>query len=149
MKLISRISCGVLLALVMPVATTGFQEPPNSRASITDDYRQVTIVAHVDVQKVERVEQIGGYVIYRITSKMLELFKGKFPSDTDFIYYVQIEYGIDMDHYKGPKIVFVSLHNNDEATEYRALENSDREPTEKVIKVLRELKRSQNRSTHQ
>ncbi len=118
------------------------QGPPNSRASIASDYRQVTIVAHVKILKTERVEKIGGYLIYRVTTDIVELFKGKFPSDVHFVFYMQIEEGYNMDQYQGEKIVFVSLHDNDEATEYHALENSDREPTPKVISILRSLKRS-------
>ena len=115
-------------------------QDPNSRASIASDYQQVTIVAHVKILKADLVEKIGGYLIYRVTTDMVELFKGKFPSDTHFVYFMQIEAGYDMERYKGEKVVFVSLHNNDEATEYRALENSDREPSPKVVSILRKLK---------
>lgn len=137
----------MVLALVVAVPATLSQEQ-NSRASITADYRQVTIVAHIKIQKAERVEQIGGYIIFRITGQILELFKGKFPADANFVYYMQVESGYNMDHYVGQKIVFLSFHNNDEATEYRALENSDREPTTKIVSILRGLKRSQHQATH-
>lgn len=118
------------------------QGAPNSRASITSDYRQVTIVAHIKLRKAERIEKIGGYLIYRVTGDVIELFKGQFPADAPLVYYMQIEDGYNMDQYRREKIVFVTLRNNDEATEYRALENSDREPSTKVISILRSLKRS-------
>lgn len=131
------------LCLVFLLVTNLFQGPPNSRASITSDYRQVTLVAHVRLDKVEQVEKIGGYLIYRVRAQVLELFKGKFPTDSHLTYYMQVEEGIDMTRYTGEKIVFVEFHNNDEATEYRTLENSDREPTKKILALLRNLKRSQ------
>lgn len=147
MKSIVTVCCGLLLLLAIPVATA-LPQGPNSRSSITADYRQVNIVAHVNVRKTERIEQIGDYQIYRVTSDILELFKGTFPRNNNFVYYMQVEAGYNMDHYPGEKIVFVSFHNNDEATEYRALENSDREPAVKVVKILRGLKRAQNQSSH-
>jgi hypothetical protein len=133
-----------LLMLVASIlfSTIVYPQDYNSRASIAADYRQVTIVAHVKVQKVERIERIGGYMIYRVTADVIELFKGHFPSDAPLVYNMQVDYDYNMDQYRGEKVVFVIFHNNDEATEYSVLENSDREPTRKVISILRGLKTS-------
>ena len=131
------------LLTVLVMLTGGYpQGPPNSRASITSDYNQVRIVAHIKVLNTDQVDKIGGYLVYKITGQVLELYKGKVQPGESLSYYMQIEEGYDMSRYRGEKIVFIYLHNTDERSDYRALENSDREPTQRVISILRNLKRS-------
>jgi hypothetical protein len=137
--------CKLLLSLLTVIAILSSvysQGSPNSRASITDDYNQVRIVARIKVLTTERVEKIGGYSIFRITGQIVEPYKGKVEPGGSFTYYMQVEDGIDMNRYRGEKIVFVQIRHADERSDYRSLENSDREPTQKVISILRSLKRS-------
>ena len=134
-----------LLTLVV-MLTSGYpQGAPNSRASITSDYKQVRIVAHIKVLNTDPVDKIGGYLVYKITGQVLELYKGKVEPGESLSYYMQVEEGYDMNRYRGEKIVFIYLLNTDERSDYRALENSDRQPTQRVISVLRSLKRRPNR----
>lgn len=136
-----KIPLSLLTVLVM--LTSGYsQGPPNSRASITSDYNQVKIVAHIRVLASDQVEKIGGYSVYRITGQVLELYKGKVEPGESLVYYMQVEEGYDMNRYRGEKIVFIYLRDADERSDYRSLENSDRQPTPKVISILKSLKRS-------
>jgi len=104
------------------------------------------MVAHIKVLNTDQVDKIGGYLVYKITGQVLELYKGKVEPGESLSYYMQIEEGYDMSRYRGEKIVFIYLHNTDERSDYRALENSDREPTQRVISILRNLKRSAKRA---
>ena len=131
-----------LLTVLVMLASGYPQGAPNSRASITSDYNQVRIVAHIKVLNTDQVDKIGGYLVYKITGQVLALYKGKVEPGESLAYYMQVEKGYDMNRYRGEKIVFIYLHNTDERSAYRALENSDRQPTQRVISVLRNLKRS-------
>lgn len=131
------------LLTILAMHPNGYaQGSPNSRASITSDYREVSIVAHIRVERATEVEKIGGYSVYRVTGRVLELYKGHIAAGEPLVYYMQVEEGYDMKRYVGEKIVFVYFRQTDEKSDYRSLENSDRQPTRKVTSILRSLKRS-------
>jgi hypothetical protein len=141
LPLVRSILFSLLASLAMH--STGYsQGSPNSRAAIRSDYQEVGIVAHIRVTHTDHVEKIGGYAVYRVTGQVLELFKGHIESGEPLVYYMQVEDGYDMKRYVGEKIVFIYFRQTDETSDYRSLENSDRQPTRRVTSILRSLRRS-------
>lgn len=131
------IACSLTL-----VPTVVAQDSYNSRPVVRSDYEQVSIVARLNIVRVEPNQTQTGYSTYRVITSVVESYKGKLKPGQEFIFNLRVENGYPIEKYRGQKIVFLKPGKSEmNEVEYWSLENSDREPTTRIISILRELRR--------
>ncbi len=111
---------------------------------LRNDYRSVSVVAHVLVREAEVVKKIGGYEDWRVVCEVVEPFKGKFRRNERIEYYHGAEAGLRKEWFNGEKIVFL-LHRHYEPEKrwiYSVLENSTLPYTKDRVEKLRLIERS-------
>jgi len=140
MKSAIRVS---ILILLLPFSAPAQQEdnwPPLSY--LRNDYRAVSVVAHVRIREAEITGRIGGYENWKVVCEVIESFKGKFRKDGVIEYFQGAEAGLRKEYFDGEKIIFL-LVDYDAATKasrYSVLENSSLPYTSDRIRKLRVLK---------
>src|SRR5882724_1009800 len=142
MKTIVKMSIFVLL---LPLYTSAQREESwPSLSYLRNDYRSVRVVAHVLIREAEITGRVGGYENWKVTSEVLESFKGRFRKGDVIEYFHGAEAGLKKDYFKGEKIIFLLAdYEADKKTlRYSVLENSTLEPTADRLKKLRMIRRS-------
>ncbi|HEX6045899.1 MAG TPA: hypothetical protein VFZ22_15505 [Pyrinomonadaceae bacterium] len=134
----------VILLLVLPTCPSAQDDdnwPPLSY--LRSDYKAVSIVAHIRIEKAEITSRIIGYENWTINAVVLEPFKGKFKKGDAIEYVHGAEAGIKQQHFTGEKIVFLLAERDENRKRYYAvLENSTLPYTKDTITKLRSIKRS-------
>ena len=134
-----------ILALLLPLSTFAQSEDEwPSLSYLRNDYKAVSVVAHVRVREAEITGRVGGYENWRIVSEVVESFKGKFRKGDVIEYFHGAEAGLKREHFNGEKIVFLLGERNVEGkgVRYSVLENSTLPYTVDRVTKLRILRRS-------
>jgi hypothetical protein len=141
----------LLLLLLLPIA--GSAQPEESWPSLSylrNDYKSVSVVAHVLIREAEITGRIGGYENWKVTSEVLGSFKGRFRKGAVIEYFQGAEAGLKKEYFTGEKIVFLlgEYDKEKKTVRYSVLENStlpytaDRARKLKIIKGSYAKKRS-------
>lgn len=135
----------VVLVLLLPFYAAG-QDDENwpSLSYLRNDYKVVSVVAHVVIRQAEITGRIGGYENWRVEAEVLESFKGKFRKGDPIEYFHGAEAGLKKEHFTGEKIVFLLAEYDKEkkALRYSVLENSTLAHTEDRVRKLRRIRKS-------
>lgn len=132
----------LLVLLVLPVCVCA-QDDDNwpSLGYLRQDYRSVSIVAHIRIEEAEITSRVGGYENWKLNAVVIESFKGKLKKGDVFTYFHGAEAGFKREYFSGEKIVFLLA----ERGHYAVLENSTLPPNADRIKKLRLIKKSSSR----
>jgi hypothetical protein len=147
MKKIILATCA-LLFLSSSIYPQGYSS--YSLKGLRIDYQQSSVAAHVRILRRELADKIGYYAIYRVTSRVVEPFKGRVKKGQRLIYYIQTEDVYDKYSYRGEKVVFLEnpvYRKENKIWSYQTIENSDREARREVISMMRRIKSSRSRRT--
>lgn len=134
-----------MLVLFLPLLASAQREeswPPLSY--LRNDYRSVSIVAHVRIREADITGRIGGYENWKVGCEVLESFKGRIRTGDVIEYFQGAEAGLRKEYFNGEKIIFL-LVDHDAATKasrYSVLENSSLPYTPDRVRKLRILKRT-------
>lgn len=134
----------LLCALLLPICVSA-QDDENwpSLSYLKQDYKSVSVVAHVRVQQAEITNRIGGYENWRLVATVVEPFKGKFKKDEVIEFFHGAEAGFKQEWFLGEKIIFLlAERDRDRKLYYAVLENSTLPHTADRVKKLRSIKRS-------
>ncbi|HZI47685.1 MAG TPA: hypothetical protein VFD75_07785 [Pyrinomonadaceae bacterium] len=145
----SRVLLTLLLGLI--TATAAFAQndddswPPLSY--LRNDYRQVLVVAHVNVRTAEIVNRSGGYEDWHLVGDVLEPFKGKFRKGDPIDFYHGAEKGFRREFFLGDKIVFLERNYVEKQKRWvwAVLENSTLSYNPDRAQKLYLIRRSQTR----
>jgi hypothetical protein len=134
-----------LLVLLLPFVTAAQSEdgwPPLSY--LRNDYRSVSVVAHVVIRDAEITGKVGGYENWKVTSEVLESFKGRFRKGAVVEYFQGAEAGLKKEYFKGEKIIFLLAEYDQEnkKVRYSVLENSTLPHTADRVRKLTAIRRS-------
>jgi hypothetical protein len=114
-----------------------------SLSYLRSDYKAVSVVAHIRIQKAEITGRIGGYENWKINAVVLESFKGKFKKGDLIEYFHGAEAGLKQEYFTGEKIVFLLAERDpDRQLHYSVLENSTLPYTKDRIRKLRLIRKS-------
>ncbi len=111
------------------------------------DFREVQLVAHINVEKAEVVGRIGGYENWKVKAKIIEVFKGKLTKGAEFEYLHGAEAGLKEELFLGEKIVFLysEYDKAKKSQTYTVLENSTLAANEDRVRKLRKVRSSSRR----
>lgn len=110
---------------------------------LRNDYKAVSVVAHVRLQQAEITGRIGGYENWSIRAEVIESFKGKFKKGDVIDYVHGAEAGFKREYFTGEKIVFLlAERDSDRKLRYAVLENSTLPHNEDRVRKLRSIRRS-------
>jgi hypothetical protein len=142
MKTVIKVS---MLVLLLPFSSFAQREEDwPSLSYLRNDYRSVSVVAHVLIREAEITGRIGGYENWRVVSEVLESFKGRLRKGEVIEYFQGAEAGLKKEYFKGEKIIFLLVdHEVEKKTlRYSVLENSTLPHTPDRARKLRTIKRS-------
>ena len=132
----------VLLVLPACVLAQDDDEWP-SLSYLRSDYKAVSVVAHVRIEKAEITSRIIGYENWSIRAEVLEPFKGKFKKGDVIDYVHGAEAGFKKEFFTGEKIVFLLAERDENRKPYYAvLENSTLPYTAERVRKLRLIRKS-------
>ncbi|HEY8226440.1 MAG TPA: hypothetical protein VIG25_14265 [Pyrinomonadaceae bacterium] len=133
-----------LLLLVPAFAVAQDDEKWPSLSYLRDDYKSVSIVAHIRIQQAEITGRIVGYENWHVTAVVLESFKGRFKKGDVINYFHGAEAGFKGEYFTGEKIVFLLSEADPKTKEirYSVLENSTLPSNPDRLRKLRLIKRS-------
>ena len=137
-----------LSALLIMAPLFATQDDPNwpSLNYLRNDYKAVSIVAHVRIEKAEITNRVGGYENWKINAVVMESFKGTLKKGDAFEYFHGAEAGFKQEYFAGEKIVFLLSERDKERTvHYSVLENSTLPYTKDRVTKLRSIQRSLKR----
>jgi hypothetical protein len=135
----------VLIIVPLLIATQDDSDWP-SLSYLRSDYKAVSVVAHVRIEKAEITSHVGGYENWKINAVVLESFKGPLKKGTSFEYFHGAEAGFKQDYFSGEKLVFLlSERDKEQQTHYSVLENSTLPYTKDRAMKLRTIQRSMKR----
>ena len=124
----------------------GAQDDENwpSLSYLRNDYKSVSVVAHILIREAEIVGRVGGYENWRVKADVLESFKGRFQKGDSIEYFHGAEAGLNKQYFAGEKLVFLLAERDKEkkTVRYSVLENSTLPPTNDRIKKLKALEKS-------
>lgn len=133
----------LLVILAVPFGLFAQDDEWPSLSYLRNDYRAVSVVAHIRIDHAEVTSRIGGYENWSIKAVVLESFKGKFKKGDVFDYVHGAEAGFKQDYFTGEKIVFLLAERDKEKKlVYSVLENSTLSPTKGRITKLRSIRKS-------
>lgn len=142
MKSLSKVA---LLVLVLPLWAAA-QDDDNwpSLSYLRQDYKSVSVVAHVVIREAEITSRVGGYENWRVSAEVRESFKGKFRKGSVIEYFLGAEAGLKKEFFIGEKIVFLLAEYDKEtkAMRYTVLENSTLPHTPDRVRKLRLIRKS-------
>jgi hypothetical protein len=146
MKTVVRVAIVLHLLALSPSAQPDESWP--SLSYLRNDYKSVSVVAHVHVREAEITGRIGGYENWRIASEVLVSFKGKFRKGDVIEYFHGAEAGLKKENFKGEKIIFLlaDYKAENKALRYSVLENSTLPYTADRARKLRLIRRSYAKS---
>lgn len=114
-----------------------------SLSYLRNDYRVVSVVAHIRIQHAEITGRVGGYENWKIKAVVLEPLKGKFKKGDAIEYFHGAEAGFKQEYFMGEKIVFLLAERDQDRTlHYSVLENSTLPYTKDRVKKLRLIRNS-------
>lgn len=133
-----------ILLLVLPSCLSAQDDESwPSLSYLRNDYKAVSVVAHVRIQQAEITGRVGGYENWRISAVVLESFKGKFKKGDVIDYFHGAEAGFKQEYFTGEKIVFLlAEYDRDRKLRYSVLENSTLPPTKDRVRKLRSIRKS-------
>lgn len=132
----------VLLVLFRTLSAQDDESWP-SLSYLRNDYKAVSVVAHLRIQHAEITNRVGGYENWKINAEMLESFKGKFKKGELIEYFHGAEAGFKQQYFSGEKIVFLLAERGpDRKLRYSVLENSTLPYTKDRAGKLRLIRRS-------
>ena len=134
-----------ILVLLLPLCLSGQDEQDwPSLGYLRNDYKSVSVVAHVLIREAEITGRVGGYENWRVSCEVLESFKGRFRRRDIVEYFQGAEAGLKKEYFTGEKIVFLLAEYQKEkkAFRYSVLENSTLPYTEDRARKLRLIRRS-------
>ena len=138
-------ACFVLVVLPACVLAQDDDNWP-SLSYLRQDYKSVSIVAHVRIAEAEMTNRVGGYENWKIKAVVLESFKGRFKKGDTFTYFHGAEAGIKREYFSGEKIVFLLAERGEDQTiHYAVLENSTLPPNTDRIQKLRRIRSSSHK----
>lgn len=115
---------------------------------IKQDFRDVAVVADIEITKVEIIDQLGtpkenrGYTLYRFTGTVKESFKGRLRAGEEIIFSSFIEGQPSEESLSKNYIRFLEKSKKQEnAGKFFELENSRRPPDKEILALLRRLKK--------
>jgi len=139
----------VIVAFVLPVAARAQNEDDNwpSLSYLKSDYRQVSVVARVNVRTAEIVNRIGGYEDWHLVGDVVEAFKGKFRKGDPIDFYHGAEKGFRREQFLGDKIIFLERNyvEQEKRWVWAVLENSTLAYNADRVQKLRLIRRSQTK----
>ena len=144
MRCMKSFQKALVVTLVIPLWLSA-QDDDNwpSLSYLKNDYKAVSVVAHVRVQQAEITGRVGGYENWKVSAVVLESFKGKFKKGDVMDYFHGAEAGLKREYFNGEKIVFL-LSERDPKTEeirYSVLENSTLQSTPNRLSKLTLIRR--------
>src|ERR1051325_3809248 len=150
MSLLHTIQLIKLSALLIMAPLFATQDDPNwpSLNYLRNDYKAVSIVAHVRIEKAEITNRVGGYENWKINAVVIESFKGTLKKGDAFEYFHGAEAGFKQEYFAGEKIVFLLSQRDREGKGkiyYSVLENSTLPYTKDRVAKLRSIQRSWKR----
>jgi hypothetical protein len=134
----------LIILLVLPFSQP-FQDDDSwpSLSYLRQDYKSVSVVAHIRIEQAEITNRVGGYENWKIDAVVLESFKGKFKKGDTIEYLHGAEVGFKQEYFTGEKIVFLLAESDRERKRYYAvLENSTLPYTKDRINKLRVIRKS-------
>ena len=134
------------LLIIAPLLAT--QDDPDwpSLSYLRNDYKAVSVVAHVRIQQAEITNRVGGDENWKINAVVVESFKGELKKGDAFEYFHGAEAGFKQEYFAGEKIVFLLSERDKERTvHYSVLENSTLPYTKYRVAKLRSIQRSLKR----
>jgi len=137
-----------IVFLLFSVSLAFAQIDDDQASIIKQDFRDVSVVADVEITKVEIIDQMGtpkenrGYTFYRFTGTVKESFKGKFKAGEEIIFSSVIEGQPPEESLSKNYIRFLEKSKKKEnAGRLFELENSRRPPEKEILALLRKLKK--------
>jgi len=114
---------------------------------LRNDYRQVLVVAHVNVRTAEIVNRIGGYEDWHLVGDVIEPFKGKVRKGDPIDFYHGAEKGFRREFFLGDKIIFLERNyvEKEKRWVWAVLENSTLAYNPDRAQKLHLIRRSQIR----
>ncbi len=142
MKTVFAVSLLVLLLPLSPSAQPEGSWP--SFSYLRNDYKSVSVVAHILIREAEITGRVGGYENWKITGEVFESFKGRIRKGDVIEYFHGAEAGLKKEYFKGEKIIFLLAEFVEEKKKvrYSALENSTLPHTADRVRKLRMIRRS-------
>jgi hypothetical protein len=141
MKLLLRV---LIVLLVLPSGV--FAQDDESWPSLSylrNDYKAVSVVAHVLIEQAEITSRVGGYENWKVSAMVVESFKGRFKKGEVIEYFHGAEAGFKPEYFTGQKIVFLlAERDKDRKLHYAALENSTLPYTRDRVTKLRSIRRA-------
>jgi len=132
----------VLLVLPTCLAAQDDESWP-SLSYLRNDYKAVSVVAHVRIEQAQITGRVGGYENWKVGAVVLESFKGKFKKGDVIEYFHGAEAGFKQEYFTGEKIVFLLAdREQDRKLRYSVLENSTLPYTKDRVSKLRSIKKS-------
>ena len=97
-----------------------------SLSYLKNDYKAVSVVAHIRIQQAEITGRISGYEDWKVSAVVIEPFKGKFKKGDLLVYFHGAEAGLKHQYFEEEKIVFLLADTDSKTKEvkYSVLENS-------------------------
>lgn len=139
----------LIVASIFPVAALAQKDDGAwpSMSYLRSDYRQVKVVARVNVRTAEIVNTIGGYEDWHLTGEVIEPFKGTFRKNDAIDFYHGAEKGFRREQFLGDKIVFLERNyvEKEKRWVWAVLENSTLPYNADRAKKLRAIRRSQSK----
>jgi hypothetical protein len=144
----TRYRNSLLKALVVTLIITGCLPaqdddswPPLSY--LRNDYKAVSVVAHVRIERAEITGRVGGYENWKVKVVVLEPFKGKLKKGDVIEYFHGAEAGLKREYFDGEKLVFLLSERDPKTKEirYSVLENSTLPSTPDRLSKLRVIRR--------
>ena len=134
----------VIVLLVLPSCLLAQDDDSwPSLSYLRNDYKAVSVVAHIRIQQAEITGRVGGYENWKISAVVLESFKGKFKKGDVIEYFHGAEAGFKQEYFTGEKIVFLlAERDRDRKLHYSVLENSTLPHTQDRVTKLRLIRRS-------
>jgi len=109
---------------------------------LRNDYKAVSVVAHVHIQQAEITGRVGGYENWKVTATVLESLKGRVKKGDVIEYYHGAEAGLKRQYFDEEKIVFLlAEYDRDQKVHYSVLENSTLPVTPDRLSKLRLIKK--------
>jgi hypothetical protein len=146
---ITRLAIGLVFGLALAINVRAQNDDDNwpSLSYLRSDYREVSVVARVNVRTAEIVNRVSGYEDWHLVGEVIEPFKGKFRKNDPIDFYHGAEKGFRRELFLGDKIVFLqrNLVEKEKRWVWAVLENSTLAYNDDRAQKLRVIRRSQNK----
>lgn len=128
---------------MFPVSLSAQEDEWPPLSYLRNDYKAVSVVAHIRIEQAEITSRIGGYENWKINAVVLESFKGQFKKGDTIEYFHGAEAGFKREYFTGEKIVFLLAERDpDRKLYYAVLENSTLPHTKHSVTKLRSIRRA-------